>query len=379
MSSSDDDQEGVVTKTKKVGFTGKPKSLSSSEVLVTEKLKPVTFGSKEKGKGKAKGQRKEKSKVFFGGKRVNDEFEKISFATYAAMLSKGTLCPLEMVREEDQEFAARYLDQHNASMAKESQTDSRALLASPERQRAMKSVQQVPARRKSSWFLKFITILALMGLLTAMASVVMNGTLLSAFFVNYGDASGPKYTEYPLYSDFPTADRRCLPITPSLYHQLKYSEMQDWDRLTFSLESYMKKGFLAFSAFRVGKPYCYMLARDANNQTIAMVNPQVVGVNLDSSVMREERSLGCFDRSKHVTRYREVWVRYQDPKNDFNVIERKFSDRKNSDDLNSFIFQSEYNYLNGRSICDNSEKGADSLLEILREGRSVLRPATAHS
>jgi len=99
-------------------------------------------------------------------------------------------------------------------------------------------------------------------------------------------------------------------------------------------------------------------------------------VNMDTGVMREERSVNCLDRVKHVNRYRDVWVRYQDPTSNFEVVERKISDKIGTEDIHSFIFQSEYNYLNGRSMCDNTEKGADSLIEILREGKTVIRPHT---
>lgn len=365
---SDDEETSVVS------FSGKPATsapLSIESEEVKETPTPVSFGELSKGKGKKRLERVETlTKPSFGKVKSSlVSFEMLSFAQYAAMLEKGTPCPLELVRDEDREFAEKFLNRRNAEKAGQ-------LLPSPERQQALGTPIEKEQQKKKKgtcsiwwWVVLFPILVAVLVMTTIRANYIFS------FFSSSGP-SKPLFQVLPLYNDFPTADRRCLPVTPSMYKHMKQSDSREWDQLTYSLEHYMNNGFLAFSAFRLGKPYCYMLARDSNNQTIAMINPQIVGVNLDTSVMREERSLNCLDRSKHVTRYRDVWVRYQDPESDFDVIERKFSDRKDSDDLISFIFQSEYNYLNGRSICDHTEKGADSLLEILREGRSVLRPIT---
>lgn len=308
-------------------------------------------------------------------------FPQVSFSTFEGMIEQGIPCPVELVREGDRELARKLLDEQLEEMktfpiteepkptfkkrksVHDRLADSKpALRPSPEREQA---------NEKNSRWLFWLTLIVV-----AAACSLAYGMELGLILGSWGRTKPQPlpYQLLPIYTDFPTADRRCLPVTFEMYRNLKDSKSHEWDQMADSMQKHSDRGYPAFSAFRVGKPYCYMTIKTADNQTIAMVNPEVVGVNLDSSVMREEKSINCLGKSKHVNRYRDVWVRYQDPSSDFDVIERKISDKVGSDDVFSFIFQSEYNYLNGRSICDNTEKGAESLIEIMREGKTVIRP-----
>lgn len=307
-------------------------------------------------------------------------FPQVSFSTFEGMIEQGIPCPVELVREGDRELARKLLDEQLEEMktfpiteepkptfkkrksAHDRLADNRPILKpSPERKHAEKNHSTR------------LLVVLLSILVASMVFKYVGGPEIVFSLWNSKPQPLP-YQLLPIYTDFPTADRRCLPVTFEMYRNLKDSKSHEWDQMAYSMQKHSDRGYPAFSAFRVGKPYCYMTIKTADNQTIAMVNPEVVGVNLDSSVMREEKSINCLGKSKHVNRYRDVWVRYQDPSSDFDVIERKISDKVGSDDVFSFIFQSEYNYLNGRSICDNTEKGAESLIEIMREGKTVIRP-----
>ena len=114
------------------------------------------------------------------------------------------------------------------------------------------------------------------------------------------------------------------------------------------------------SAFSVGRPQCYLMLLGERNQTIAMANPSVVQVNWDRTVTVAEPSIYC-DKETKMTRSLQIWVAYQDPFNNWERMERRLAGSR------AWAFQTELAILNGLSVCDETDRGVESLHRFLRE------------
>ena len=289
-------------------------------------------------------------KVSFGKKAQgpsSDESHLVSLTAFQTLIVKGLDISPEMVVEAERESARKFRAAYDATQI--------------ELHKPIVQLKQSPERLASNqkgvglfWFVVFSAIFA-----SAFAYYL--GTLE----VSKQTDSVPKFDLLPIQSEIPTADKHCLPITPELYAKMK--ETTEWDQMHHSLQHFVNSGFPSFSAFRIGKPYCLMLTRTQGNETLIMANVEINGVSVYPTVSREEKSRNCIGTSKHVKRFRTVWIRYQDPTREFEIIERKIEDVGNM--VQSFIFQSEFSYLNGLSICDGTDKGIESTLEIMREGK----------
>lgn len=290
-------------------------------------------------------------KVSFGKKKKQEpdgeESHLISLDAFQSFTFKGMTLSPEMVVEAERETARKFLVTYAAAQC-EMNKPVVVLKQSPER---LASSSQ---RGYFFWIVVFSAIFA----------SALSYYLISLETTKQTDPI-PKFELLSIQSEIPTADKHCLPITPEIYAKMK--ETTEWDQMHHSLQHFVNSGFPSFSAFRIGKPYCLMLTRTQGNETLTMANVEINGVSIYPTVSREEKSRNCVGISKHVKRFRTVWVRYQDPTRDFEIVERKIEDVGNM--VQSFIFQSEFSYLNGLSICDGTDKGTESTLEIMREDK----------
>lgn len=188
-----------------------------------------------------------------------------------------------------------------------------------------------------------------------LASVLVAANHYQMFAV--GGRDGPAYRLLPLTLDHPA--KRCIEISKDALSTMHATGQ--WEDMSKSMESYLVDGGLdAISAFRVGMPYCYVLTRTAANQTLHLVNPRVIGRSLDS-VSRKEVSTSCPDKPRWMERADVVWLRYDDATLD-TKLERSF------DGATSYGMQAEIIYSAGKTICDNSDEGVETLAALVRRG-----------
>lgn len=173
---------------------------------------------------------------------------------------------------------------------------------------------------------------------------------------------GPSTTIYPMQKGpsrlHMILGKKCVPI--NVQSESDNRELVD---LHHSLAHHIQADNLAsLSSYRVGQPHCYIVLRTSDGGIVPMGNPSIVQVNWESVVSAHVPSSYCPERDPNhkVTRSFQVWVSYLDPTNNWQRMERRL-DRKDA-----WAFQVEFAILHGLSVCDGSDKGVESLKQLLR-------------
>jgi len=173
---------------------------------------------------------------------------------------------------------------------------------------------------------------------------------------------GPSETVYPMQKGpnklHMILGKQCVPI--NVQSESDNRELVD---LHHSLVHHIQADNLAsLSSYRVGQPHCYVVLRTSNGQLVSMGNPSVVQVNWESAVAAHVPSSYCPERdSNHkVSRSLQVWVSYLDPTNNWQRMERRL------DKKDAWAFQVEFAILHGLSVCDGTDRGVESLKQLVR-------------
>lgn len=267
-----------------------------------------------------------------------------AIATSQGLTVKQLLVTLSTVEDEKEKEKKKKKKKKSLAVAA-----SARLMPRPPRSHSASAPQKQSPRSSCSWggFLILAAIVAVMAL------VYVPGSF-------YRRTDGPSYRLLPLTLDHPA--KRCIEITKDALATMHASGK--WEDISKSMESYLVDGQLdAISAFRVGVPYCYVMTRTSFNTTLHLLNPRIIGRSMES-VSRKESSTSCPSRSRWIERAYTVWVQYDGGSLD-SAMERSFSGST------SYGVQAEIIFSAGKTICDNSDEGVDTLSHLIRKNMCI--------
>lgn len=198
-------------------------------------------------------------------------------------------------------------------------------------------------------------------------SIVAIAVLFYMLVSQYSLASAPvKARPIAITNYFPST--KCLELSVEDVKLLVGS--LEWPHIEYSLREHIHTHSLdSVSAFRIGKQYCFIMLRAADNSTIEMFNPHITAISLKNTVSHSERTVNCPERVMHPVRSVRIAVDYLDS-------ETLQPMRATFNGTQSYAMQAEFAYSQGKSICDNSDSGIETLLSIMNQD---LSPTQIHN
>lgn len=140
----------------------------------------------------------------------------------------------------------------------------------------------------------------------------------------------------------------------------------EWPHIEYSLREHIHSLSLdSVSAFRIGKQYCFIMLRAPGNTTIDMFNPRITAISPKDTVSLSERTVNCPERTMHPVRSMRIAVDYLDSAT-LQPMHAIFNGTQ------AYAMQAEFAYSHGKSICDNSDSGIETLLSIMNQGLKTI-------
>lgn len=140
----------------------------------------------------------------------------------------------------------------------------------------------------------------------------------------------------------------------------------EWPHIEYSLREHIHSLSLdSVSAFRIGKQYCFIMLRAPGNTTIDMFNPRITAISPKDTVSLSERTVNCPERTMHPVRSVRIAVDYLDSAT-LQPMHAIFNGTQ------AYAMQAEFAYSHGKSICDNSDSGIETLLSIMNQGLKTI-------
>lgn len=156
---------------------------------------------------------------------------------------------------------------------------------------------------------------------------------------------------------FSLSGERIQTACTKVEHFLSINDSQYWQKLFNSLIFHMdgEAGFGGLNSYSVGEKYCYLRMKTADSIVVEMFNPVIISFS-EASKVYYERNLYCQKRFVDIPirRAQLVNIKYQDRDGNILVTQMKEADAALASQLIA--------NLQGKSICDGSDKGLDTLM-----------------
>lgn len=163
----------------------------------------------------------------------------------------------------------------------------------------------------------------------------------------------PEFIPIAISTEMPAL--RCFPVDSSILNNMTSRDK----RVVDSMRYHMKKDdYESITAFHIGEPLCITLLRDIDGSILEMYNVEIRGFSVHNPVRRDEYSVACPNKKRHVTRAESITITYLNPKTQMHHVE-VFRGKQ------AWALQAAVFYSHGKSICELEGSNADLGLNTL--------------
>jgi hypothetical protein len=216
-------------------------------------------------------------------------------------------------------------------------------------------------RSSSGGCIKFLMFLLILTGIAFFVTVSLDDSItqkIIVFFSNiFTKTSDPPKVKIvtPMTDVFPSPE--CIKVGRRQLQRMK-SNMDEWENMDHSLFHHLiNKKLGVISAFRIGLPYCYTLVRMPGNNTLRMLNPEIIAFSIDKVTSPKEMAYNCMDVPRWIKRSDDIVVAYNDPL----YMDRKLLHITNQ---TAWAFQHEYIYNHSFDVCKGEDRGIDILQDM---------------